>query len=174
MPPLSLVARSRPCRRDCSAPASGSSPSSANRSRCESEAMNCRTCQYDLSQCLDGRLPSGRRAVVMAHVAECDDCAQFWAELQSMQALVLRLPAQHVNASFREQLFERIQTGEGTPPAVFAQAVPVGAKIRYLLTGAAAAAAVLVAATMLRNPRSAVVGPQDVASSRSPAEGTPA
>jgi hypothetical protein len=107
-------------------------------------AMKCRTCQYELSQCLDGRLPTGRRTVVMQHVDVCDTCAQFWHELQQAQELVLRLPSHHVSNGFREQLFERIESGEGTPEAVFHEPVPLGAKLRYVGTGAAAAAAVLV------------------------------
>ena len=113
--------------------------------------MNCRTCQYELSQCLDGRLASGRRALVMDHVAACAQCGEFWRELQAAQALVLRLTRPRVDADFRERLFERIETGEGTPPAVFSEQVPLATKIRYTLTGAAAAAAVLIAATLLRD-----------------------
>ncbi|MGE3173653.1 MAG: hypothetical protein AB7O97_13600 [Planctomycetota bacterium] len=113
--------------------------------------MNCSTCQYELSQCLDGRLPSGRRAVVMDHVAACAECDRFWRELQGAQALVLNLQRHRVEPDFRDRLFERVQTGEGTPPAVFQEQVSLGTKVRYLCTGAAAAAAVLVAATLLRS-----------------------
>jgi anti-sigma factor RsiW len=113
--------------------------------------MNCRTCHFELSQCLDGRLPSGRRAIVMAHVAECEICARFWTELQRAQELVLRLPRLRVGADFRDRLFERIEAGEGTPPAVFHEPVPVLTKVRYALTGAAAAAAVLVVGALIRN-----------------------
>ena len=94
--------------------------------------MNCNTCQYELSQCLDGRLPSGRRAVVMQHIASCESCDTFWKELQAAQQLVLRLPREKVSSSFREQLWERIRAGEGTPDAVFGEAVPMLAK-RLLL-----------------------------------------
>jgi len=113
--------------------------------------MNCNTCQYELSQCLDGRLPSGRRAVVMQHIASCESCDTFWKELQAAQQLVLRLPREKVSSSFREQLWERIRAGEGTPDAVFGEAVPMLAKIRYSLTGAAAAAAILMLALWLND-----------------------
>lgn len=112
--------------------------------------MNCRTCHYELSQCLDARLPSGRRAIVMQHVTECETCAKFWDELQRAQELVLQLPRHRTGEDFRAQLFARIQTGEGTPPAVFMEPVPMLSKLRYALTGAAAAAALLTALTMLR------------------------
>lgn len=112
--------------------------------------MNCNTCRYELSQCLDGRLPSGRRAVVMQHVDRCEVCASFWAELQAAQQLTLQLPKERVSEGFRDQLWERIRAGEGTPDAVFHEPVPVFTKVRYLLTGAAAAAAVLVLGSWLR------------------------
>lgn len=107
--------------------------------------MNCRTSQYELSQCLDGRLPSGRRSLVMAHVADCQPCARFWAELQRAQELVLRLPRQQVSRGFREALWERIEAGEGTPAAILQESVPLATKARYVLTGAAAAALLVVA-----------------------------
>ena len=113
--------------------------------------MNCNTCRYELSQCLDGRLPSGRRAVVMQHVDRCEVCAAFWAELQAAQQLTLQLPKERVSDGFRDQLWERIRAGEGTPDAVFHEPVPMFTKVRYLLTGAAAAAAVLVLGSWLRS-----------------------
>ena len=112
--------------------------------------MNCNTCRYELSMCLDGRLPSGRRSVVMQHVDDCAACATFWAELQAAQRLALLLPREKVSEGFRDQLWERIRAGEGTPDAVFREPVPLLAKVRYAMTGAAAAAAVLVCATLLR------------------------
>ena len=113
--------------------------------------MNCTTCQYELSMCLDGRLPSGRRSVVMQHVDGCEGCSEFWNELQAAQKLALLLPREKVSDGFREQLWERIRSGEGTPEAVFHEPVPMLAKARYVLTGAAAAAAVLVCARFLRD-----------------------
>src|SRR5262245_17400688 len=132
--------------------------------------MNCSTCQYELSQCLDGRLASGRRALVMDHVAACAECGEFWRELQAAQALVLRLTRPRVDGDFRERLFERIETGEGTPPAVFQEQVPLATKIRYTLTGAAAAAAVLIAATLLRDRTPAARAPESGATVASVSE----
>jgi hypothetical protein len=108
--------------------------------------MNCSTCRYELSQCLDGRLPSGRRTLVMQHVAECQACAGFWSELQAAQQLILQLPTQRVGDTFREQLWERVRAGEGTPDAVFREPIPLASKLRYATTGAAAAAIVLATA----------------------------
>lgn len=126
--------------------------------------MNCRTSHYELSQCLDARLPSGRRAIVMQHVEQCAKCAKFWAELQQAQKLVLQLPRHRTGGDFREQLFARIEAGEGTPPAVFHEPVPAMAKIRYALTGAAAAAAVLAALTFARGDAPKVDSGSSIAS----------
>lgn len=126
--------------------------------------MNCTTCRYELSLCLDGRLPSGRRGLVMQHVDECADCAGFWNELQAAQRLALQLPHTRVSDGFREQLWERIRSGEGTPDAVFREPVPLITKARYALTGAAAAAAVLLCATWLRRESAKVPAEQPLAS----------
>ncbi|MCR9244319.1 MAG: anti-sigma factor [bacterium] len=125
--------------------------------------MNCNTCRYELSQCLDGRLPSGRRAVVMQHLETCEACAEFWEEMQAAQRLTLQLPRESVGANFRDGLWERIRAGEGTPDAMFHEPVPVLAKVRYALTGAAAAAATLLFGLWLyedQNERSLPTAPR--------------
>lgn len=113
--------------------------------------MNCRTCQHELSEYLDGRLASGRRTQVLDHLAACDECTRAFAELQRAQAAVQRLTRHHTGADFRARLFARIEAGEGTPPAVFREPIPLLAKVRYTLTGAAAAAALVVVASLLRD-----------------------
>ncbi|HZN39334.1 MAG TPA: hypothetical protein VFD82_11060 [Planctomycetota bacterium] len=115
--------------------------------------MNCSTCRYELSQCLDGRLPSGRRAIVMRHVETCAVCSAFWTDLQAAQNLTLRLGKMRVSEGFRERLWERIGAGEGTPAAVFHEPVPLLTKFRYAVTGAAAAAVVLLGVTWARGDR---------------------
>lgn len=112
--------------------------------------MNCRTAHYELSLNLDGRLPSGRHAMLMEHVDGCGPCATLWKELQAAQSLALRMPRQRVSSGFRDQLWQRIQSGEGTPEAVFREPVPLVSKVRYVLAGAAAAAAVLLALDALQ------------------------
>lgn len=112
--------------------------------------MNCRTCKRYISECLDGRLPSGRRKAVMGHLLHCASCAEHRVGLQRAQDLVLQLPRHRVGPGFREQLFQRIDAGEGTPSAVFHEPIPLARKVRYVLSGAAAAAAVLAVATLVR------------------------
>lgn len=121
--------------------------------------MNCTTCRFELSQCLDGRLPSGRRAIVMQHAETCAACGQFWTELQAAQQLTLRLRSQRVSPGFREELWERIRAGEGTPEAVFHEPVPTLTKLRYALTGAALAAGLLLGVSWLRSDAPAGLAP---------------
>ena len=118
--------------------------------------MNCSSCRYELSQCLDGRLPSGRRAIVMRHVESCAVCSTFWTDLQAAQNLTLRLAKKPVSEGFRDRLWERIGTGEGTPAAVFHEPVPLLTKFRYAVTGAAAAAVILLGVTWARGDRETV------------------
>jgi hypothetical protein len=86
----------------------------------------------------------------MQHTDDCGECARFWSDLQKAQELVLRLPSQHISGDFREQLFERIRSGEGTPDAVFREPVPLATKLRYAVSGALAAAALLVVTSIWR------------------------
>lgn len=123
--------------------------------------MNCSTARYELSQCLDGRLPSGKRAVVLAHAEACEACGQFWTELQEAQQLTLSLQSVRVQPDFRDGLWERIHAGEGTPEAVFVEPVPAWTKLRYALTGAAAAAALLVGVSSLQRGATAPREPEE-------------
>ncbi len=107
--------------------------------------MNCRSYQEELSRCLDGRLQSHARARVMGHVASCSGCARFWEELKAAQGLVLRLPQAKVGSRFRDDVWRRIQSGEGAPDAIAQEPVPVFTKVRYGLLGAAAAAVFILA-----------------------------
>jgi hypothetical protein len=136
--------------------------------------MNCSNCRYELSQCLDGRLPSGRRTVVLQHAESCSACGAFWAELQAAQQLTLHLQQPRVSPGFRDQLWERIRAGEGTPEAVFHEPVPLMAKLRYALTGAAAAAALLAAAMWIsrdQRPAGEPLGPREPLAQQSPSNG---
>jgi hypothetical protein len=133
--------------------------------------MNCSTCRYELSQCLDGRLPSGRRTLVLQHAESCSECGAFWTELQAAQQLTLQLHQPRVSPGFRDQLWERIRAGEGTPEAVFHEPVPLLTKLRYALTGAAAAAALLATAMWIsRDPQPQ---PNERLVARDPVQQTP-
>jgi hypothetical protein len=81
----------------------------------------------------------------MAHVDKCSGCARFWGELKAAQELVLGLPQAKVGSRFRDEVWQRIQSGEGAPDTIAQEPVPVLTKVRYGLLGAAAAAAFILA-----------------------------
>ncbi|MAD32393.1 MAG: hypothetical protein CMJ88_01350 [Planctomycetes bacterium] len=90
---------------------------------------------------------------MLAHAESCRACGAFWRDLQAAQELTRSLRSSAVSAGFREQLWERVQAGEGTPDAVFLAPVRTWTKVRYALTGAAAAAALLIGVSMLQTER---------------------
>ncbi len=85
----------------------------------------------------------------MSHAESCPSCGQFWLDLQAAQELTLNLKNTEASCNFRDGLWQRIHAGEGTPSAVFDEQVPLWNKVRYALTGAAAAAALLIGTTFL-------------------------
>jgi anti-sigma factor RsiW len=105
--------------------------------------MNRKRIEQELSLHLDGRLPSGRREKLLAHLADDEEAARLWEEMQAAQEQALRLPGHEVSREFHESLWQRIRSGEGTPEAVFREPVPMATRLRYLATGAAAAAALI-------------------------------
>ncbi|MEZ5966679.1 MAG: zf-HC2 domain-containing protein [Planctomycetota bacterium] len=115
--------------------------------------MHCSHAEHLLSLNLDGRLSTGQRQLLSKHIAECARCHATDRELVAARELALSLPVQPVSSEFREELWQRIRAGEGTPEAVFREPVPFATKVRYFATGAAAAAALLVAANLLRPGR---------------------
>ena len=112
--------------------------------------MRCHQAEHLLSLNLDGRLSSGQRQLLLAHLDECAACRQIDGELNAARELALSLPTQSVSAGFREELWERIRAGEGTPEAVFREPVPLATKVRYFATGAAAAGLLIAAAVFFR------------------------
>jgi hypothetical protein len=105
--------------------------------------MTCTEHRLNLSLQLDGRLPPGKRVALSAHLEQCGDCATFGTELRRAQDLALGLPPLRVARDFRDQLWHRIESGEAAPDVDLLPPVPAGAKLRYLVLGAAAAAAVI-------------------------------
>ena len=111
--------------------------------------MSCNEYQLQMSLCLDGRLPAGSRASVLAHIASCGDCDRVWDDLQKAQDLVLNLPVQKTSRDFRQTLWARIEAGEGAPEVKFVEPVSLMTKARYVIAGAAAAALMLVCGKLL-------------------------
>ena len=114
--------------------------------------MSCNEHQLQMSLCLDGRLPAGSRAVVLAHIASCGDCDRVWTDLQKAQDLVLNLPVQKTSRDFRQTLWARIEAGEGAPEVKLTEPVGAWTKARYVLAGAAAAALLIISSKLLLTP----------------------
>lgn len=123
--------------------------------------MSCNETQLQMSLCLDGRLPAGSRATVLAHIAGCADCERVWTDLQKAQDLVLNLPVQKTSRDFRQTLWARIESGEGAPEVRLAEPVTIMAKARYVLAGAAAAAVLLVSGKLLMSERTKPLASSD-------------
>ncbi len=119
--------------------------------------MSCSRNQVDLSRCLDGRLPGTRRAEVMAHVDKCPKCNQVWEEMQTTQSLVFGLKQHQVTRSFRDDVWERIHSGEGSPEILLQEPITTLTKVRYGLIGAAAAAAFLFGVNLLTTDNSSPI-----------------
>lgn len=122
--------------------------------------MHCNHAEHLLSLNLDGRLSTGQRQVLSKHLAECARCEGIDRELIAARELALSLPVQQTSAGFREELWQRIRSGEGTPEAVFREPVPLAAKVRYFATGAAAAAVALLAVNLARRAAPDTTTPQ--------------
>lgn len=112
--------------------------------------MNCNHAEHLLSLNLDGRLSSGQRQLLSQHLTACKACGAIDRELVAARELALSLPSQRVSEGFREELWQRIRSGEGTPEAVFREPVPVATKVRYFVTGAAAAGLMILASRLVR------------------------
>jgi hypothetical protein len=106
--------------------------------------MRCKHYAPEISLALDGRLPARRRSALHEHLARCTACRRELDAAKAAQALVLGLPATRVGPDFRKTLWERIESGEGAPATPPPFGVTLATKVRWLLTGAAAAAAAIV------------------------------
>ncbi|MEE2885835.1 MAG: hypothetical protein VX951_00250 [Planctomycetota bacterium] len=123
--------------------------------------MSCTRYQFELSQCLDGRLSNARQREVMAHANNCARCSLAWEEMQEAQSLIFRLEQPEVTTGFREAVWERVQSGEGTPEVLLNERISFAAKCRYGLVGAAAAALFLLTYNLWFTPSIAPIPPEE-------------
>lgn len=107
--------------------------------------MSCRNREHDMSLAMDSRLPTGKRASLLRHIGECPSCSETWRAMLEARELTRALPVYDVGTDFRDDLERRIDSGEGAPDAVYRDPIPGATKIRYLASGAAAAAVLLFA-----------------------------
>jgi hypothetical protein len=107
--------------------------------------MSCTTRNARLlSEAMDGRLPSRRREKILEHLGSCASCRATWDGMHAARNTLFRLPGERVGNDFAQGLWQRIEAGEGTPEHALDAPIPWPSKVRYLATGAAAAAAVLI------------------------------
>ena len=106
--------------------------------------MTCNR-EFEMSQCLDGRLAMTQRSALLDHVVRCRACGDLWQQMNQAQGLVRSLQAWPVGKEFRAQLWQRIQAGEAVPRAATVDTVPLRTKMRYFGTGAAAAGLLILA-----------------------------
>ncbi len=116
-----------------------------------------------MSLSLDGRLPSGRRAALLRHVAACTRCRGVWSEMRTAQELALQAPVARVRSDFREGLQHRIESGEAAPEAIYNDPVPAAVRVRQAVTGAAAAALFLIGYHVARESDPVGEAPAEVA-----------
>jgi hypothetical protein len=133
--------------------------------------MSCSRYQFEMSQCLDGRLTSSRRREVMAHTDRCARCAVAWDEMQEAQSLTFQLKPPAVAVSFRNTVWDRVQSGEGTPEVLLQEPVNLTTKLQYGLIGAAATAVFLVGYSVWFASTAAPIPDQSVASNEESALG---
>jgi hypothetical protein len=108
--------------------------------------MKCFQALEDMSLALDGRLDSAERKLLAEHLRGCGCCRHDYRSLRQAMSLASEVRTHSVSPGFREDLFRRIEAGEGTPIGAIREYVPFAAKVRFTLLGAAAAALVLLAA----------------------------
>ncbi|MEM7203731.1 MAG: hypothetical protein AAF628_25935 [Planctomycetota bacterium] len=101
--------------------------------------MGCRSREFEMSLSLDGRLPSGRKAALLRHVASCPTCARAWAVAQKAQLLAHAAPQRRLSPAFRAGLEQRIASGEGAPEAIYRAPNPLWSRTQHFVAGAAAA-----------------------------------
>jgi hypothetical protein len=94
----------------------------------------------------------------MAHVDKCPTCARVWDEMQAAQSLVLGLQEHRVGQGFRNEVWNRIHSGEGATEILLQEPISMATKIRYGAIGAAAAALCLVAFHLLTQDRAPTSG----------------
>jgi anti-sigma factor RsiW len=111
--------------------------------------MDRKRLEQELSLYLDGRLPTGRRERLLEQVSEDLEAARLLTAMRAASDTARSLTPERVGPDFSRDLWERIRSGEGTPEAVFREPIASLTKLRYLLSGAAAAAACILALSWL-------------------------
>jgi hypothetical protein len=111
--------------------------------------MNCRQARALVSEARDQRLGQADSRAFRAHVLACQGCRRVFDDFRTLQIATRDLPRHAPTGDFQTELMRRIAAGEGTPIALLRGPVPVAHRVRLFVSGAATAAALLVAAWLL-------------------------
>ena len=72
--------------------------------------MMCRHCQELLSPHLDGILSHEEEQTILAHLAQCADCAKYLNQLEQNRQLIRTLPVAEVTRKLETQLLSKVQS----------------------------------------------------------------
>ena len=73
------------------------------------DAMSCRELVELVSDYIEGTLPAGERIRFDEHLAECDACAEYLAQIRETILATGRLREEAVPAGVRDQLLARLR-----------------------------------------------------------------
>ncbi len=111
--------------------------------------MNCQHAQKEMQKALDRRLPQSEQRAFQEHVLACKPCSLEFDRFNKLQAWTRELPSTKPASDFSKHLFERIQSGEGSPEAGLLEPVAITRKLRIFTSGALTAAALLLGAFLI-------------------------
>jgi Putative zinc-finger len=111
--------------------------------------MTCQQAQRDMQKALDRRLPQIEQRAFQEHILSCQSCRYDFDRYKKLQAWTHELPSSKPASNFSKRLFERIQSGEGSPEGILHQPVPILRKLHIFGSGAVTAAALLLGAFLI-------------------------
>lgn len=113
--------------------------------------MNCQHAQKDMGQALDRRLPQSEQRAFQEHILSCKPCRLEFDRHQKLQTWTRALPSARPAQDFSQRLFDRIQSGEGSPDGILTEPVPISRKLRIFAAGAVTAAALMLGAFLIQD-----------------------
>lgn len=111
--------------------------------------MNCQHAQKDMQKALDRRLPQSEQRAFQEHILGCKPCRLEFDRYSKLQTWTRELPVHEPSQDFSRKLFERIQSGEGSPENIDLEPVPISRKLRIFTSGAITAAALMLGAFLI-------------------------
>jgi hypothetical protein len=113
------------------------------------QVLSCREAETLISEALDRRLQASLDRLLRKHIFSCPGCRKTYQDTLALQALVQGQPEDSVSPDFIDILEERIQAGEGTPPAALDAPIPLARKLKLFSSGMGTAAALLLSAWLV-------------------------